>query len=104
MADLKNIKTLTEETLLRDQPFIDSIKNDLSLAIDSATQSETEYKVEYDIEAALNGTSGPLQEQRIKNYILKRLKELGYRAKITTDTLPMLEVTWTIAELSVASL
>ena len=104
MADLKNIKTLTEETLLRDQPFIDSIKNDLSVAIDTATQEETEYKIEYDINTALNAVSGPLQEQRIKNYILKRLKELGYRAKITTDTLPMLEVTWTIAELSVANL
>lgn len=104
MADLKNIKTLTEETLLRDQTFIDSIKNDLSLAIDAATQQETEYKIEYDIDTALNAVSGPLQEQRIKNYILKRLKDLGYRAKITTDTLPMLEVTWTIAELSVASL
>lgn len=105
MSDPKNIRVLTAEAAVRDQPFIDIINAELIIAIDAAILLETEYKVEYDINATLVGTDGPLQTERITNSVIKKLKSLGYKAAMRTPVLTeLLVITWTIAELSVADL
>ncbi len=104
MADPKNIRVLTADAALRDQPFIDIINAELIIAIDAATVAETEYRIEYDINAVLVGTDGPLQITRIQNSIMKGLHKLGYRAAMGTPVATeVLIVTWVIAELTIAT-
>lgn len=107
MTDIKTLLKLTQEAKVKDQPFVDAITTAVSAEIDNAMAVETEYRVEYDINAELVTTDGPLQTTRIQNTILADLKTKGYRAKITTTELspndPMLVITWTVATLTKAS-
>ena len=104
MADIKTLLKLTQEARVKDQPFIDTITAELIIAIDAAMASETEYRVEYDINASLVTTDGPLQISRLQNYFLDQLKTRGYRAVISTTELSpvdeMLVITWTVATLT----
>lgn len=104
MSDFKSLLKLTQEAQLRDAPFITTIKEEVTSLIDAAMLTETEYRVEYDINAVLETTDGPLQTTRIQNTILSLLLGKGYRATISTTEAspdnPMLVVTWTIATLT----
>lgn len=97
MADFKSILTLNKEAEEKDLPFLDIIKTDLITLIDAANQAEIEYKVVYDMTTPLSGL-GPLQQERIKLKIVKRLRDLSYKADFTTDF--ELTIQWTIATLS----
>lgn len=105
MAEIKTLLTITQETLERDQPFVDTITAEIISAINSTMEAEIEYKVIYDINSALTETSGPIQITRIKNYFLETLKSKGYRAYLAdTEIEPFvfserLIITWTIAGL-----
>ena len=106
MSDIKSILQLTQEAQVRDQPFIDTITPVLISLIDGAMTLDTEYRIEYDIQAALVSTDGPLQMTRVVNYFLTTLKTKGYRAIMSlTDlspTVQVLVITWTVATLTKA--
>jgi hypothetical protein len=103
MPELKTLLQLTNEAIVRDTPFIDTIKADLVSAIDNVMLLETEYYVEYDINTTVSTADGPLQKTRIKNYILDMLKTKGYRADLRQiSSVEKLVVTWTISSLSIS--
>lgn len=103
MADLKSLLQITNEAIIRDTPFINQIKTDLISAIDNCMLLETEYYVEYDINAAVSAAAGQLQKDRIKNYIIDMLKNKGYTADMRTiSSTEKLVVTWVIANLSIS--
>jgi len=106
MTDIKTLLKLTQEAKTKDQPFVDTITTAVSAEIDSAMAIETEYRVEYDINAELVTTDGPLQTTRIQNTILADLKTKGYRATISftelSPTVELLVITWTVATLTKA--
>ena len=104
MPELKNLLQLTSEAAVRDTPFINIIKAALVSGIDNVMLLETNYYLEYDINAALVTADGPLQQTRIKNNILDMLHNKGYRADLrVVTTIELLVITWTIDSLSISS-
>lgn len=97
MADFKTILAITKEADEKDLPYVDAIKTDLINLIDAANLAEVEYKVVYDMTPQLTGL-GPLQQERIKLKIVKRLRDLSYKADYT-DVFE-LTIIWSIATLS----